>query len=137
MLMRPGPHRSAAARPPGSRRVWRGRRAIRAASRFPNPVMVPGPTLHEELALFVRAGLTPIEALRTATVNPALFLGMADSLGTIEPGKLAELVLLDANPLEDIRNTTRIHAVVRGGRYLDRAALDALLAGLTRRPGAR
>ena len=108
-----------------------------AGTDFPNPVMVPGPTLHEELALFVRAGLTPIEALRTATLNPALFFEMADSLGTIEPGKLAELVLLDANPLADIRNTTRIRAVVRGGRYLDRAALDALLRGLERSAGTR
>jgi imidazolonepropionase-like amidohydrolase len=103
-----------------------------AGTDFPNPVMVPGVSLHEELALFVRAGLTPAEALRTATLNPALFFGMADSLGTIERGKLAELVLLDANPLEDIRHTTRISAVVRGGRYLDRAALDGMLSALER-----
>lgn len=108
-----------------------------AGTDFPNPVMVPGPTLHEELAIFVRAGLTPVEALRTATLNPAVFFGMADSLGTIEAGKLAELVLLDANPLEEIRNTTRIRAVVRGGRYLDREALDALLRGLERPGGTR
>jgi hypothetical protein len=108
-----------------------------AGTDFPNPVMVPGASLHEELALFVRAGLTPAEALRTATLNPALFFGMADSLGTIERGKLAELLLLDANPLEDIRNTTRIAAVVRGGRYLDRAALDGLLHALERSVNSR
>lgn len=108
-----------------------------AGTDFPNPVMVPGPTLHEELALFVRAGLTPAEALRTATLNPALFFGMADSLGTVEAGKLAELVLLEANPLEDIRNTTRISGVVRGGRYLDRAQLDGLLAALERSVSGR
>ena len=86
-----------------------------------------GSSLHEELALLVKAGLTPMEALRTATVNPARFLKAEDSLGTIEPGKLADLVLLDANPLDDIKNTTRIRAVVVNGRYLDRGALDALL----------
>ena len=86
-----------------------------------------GSSLHEELALFVKAGLTPMEALRTATVNPARFLKAEDSLGTIERGKLADLVLLDANPLDDIRNTTRIRAVVLNGRYMDRDALDALL----------
>ena len=87
-----------------------------------------GSSLHEELALFVKAGLTPMEALRTATVNPARFLGAEDLLGTIEQGKLADLVLLDANPLEDISNTTRIRAVMANGRYLDRDALDAVLA---------
>lgn len=86
-----------------------------------------GSSLHEELELFVKAGLTPIEALRTATVNPARFLKKEDSLGTIEKGKLADLVLLDANPLEEIKNTTKIRAVVANGKYLDRAALDALL----------
>ena len=92
-----------------------------------NPFVVPGWSLHRELELLVRAGLTPAEALRTATINPARFLGATDSLGTVEAGKLADLVLLDANPLEDIRSTARIRAVVANGRYLDRAALDAML----------
>jgi imidazolonepropionase-like amidohydrolase len=74
------------------------------------------------------AGLTPGEALKTATYNPAKFLGMLDRLGTIEKGKLADLVLLDANPLEGIRNTQQIRTVVVNGRYLDQAALDKLLA---------
>ena len=68
-------------------------------SDFPNPIMIPGASLHEELVLLVRAGLTNAEALRAGTLNPAEYLGMTDSLGTIASGKLAELVLLDANPL--------------------------------------
>lgn len=86
-----------------------------------------GSSLHEELELFVKAGLSSFEALRTATVNPARFLKAEASLGTIEKGKLADLVLLDANPLTDIKNTTKIRAVVANGRYLDRQALDSLL----------
>jgi hypothetical protein len=103
------------------------------------PMLVPGFSLHEELAMLVDAGLTPLDALRTATVNPAKVLGMADSLGTIEAGKLADLVLLDANPLDDIRHTQRIAAVVLNGRYLDRQALDDLLAAAERaaNPAAR
>jgi Amidohydrolase family len=94
------------------------------------PMLVPGVSLHEELALLVEAGLTPLEALRTATVNPARVLGMADSLGTIEAGKLADLVLLDANPLADIANTRPIRAVVADGRLYRRADLDRLRAGV-------
>ena len=99
-------------------------------SDFPNPIMIPGASLHEELALLVRAGLTPAEALRAGTLNPAEYLGMTDSLGAIASGKLAELVLLDANPLENIRNVARVQAVWRGGRYLDRRAIDGMLAKL-------
>ncbi len=97
------------------------------------PMLVPGLSLHEELALLVDAGLTPLEALRTATVNPATILGRAHSLGTIEAGKLADLVLLDANPLADIVHTRRIRAVVADGRLYRRADIDRLLAqvGLT------
>jgi imidazolonepropionase-like amidohydrolase len=76
----------------------------------------PGFGLHEELALLVRAGLSPHAALSAATLEPARFLGMQDSLGTVEAGKLADLVLLDANPLDDIRNTRRIAIVVANGR---------------------
>lgn len=92
------------------------------------PALIPGISLHEELELLVEAGLTPLEALRTATLNPARVLGQADSLGSIEVGKLADLVLLDANPLADIRNTQRIRAVVADGRLYRRADLDRLLA---------
>lgn len=87
----------------------------------------PGFSLHDELAMFVRAGLTPMQALQTATRNPAVFLDILAETGTIEKGKRADLVLLDANPLEDIGNTRRISAVVLAGRYLDRANLDRML----------
>lgn len=93
-----------------------------------NPYSFPGFSLHEELALLVEAGLTPAEALQSATLNPAKFLNRLNALGTIERGKLADLVLLDANPLEDIHNTNRINAVVADGLYLDRKALDNILA---------
>ncbi|MGH8130429.1 MAG: amidohydrolase family protein [Steroidobacteraceae bacterium] len=92
------------------------------------PFQVPGISLHVELERLVEAGLTPLEALQTATVNPAFVLKLADSLGTIEPGKFADLVLLDANPLEDIRNTRQILAVIANGRLYRRADLDKLLA---------
>jgi imidazolonepropionase-like amidohydrolase len=86
----------------------------------------PGFGVHEELELLVRAGLSPMDALRAATLEPARFLEMTDSSGTIEVGKLADLLLLDADPLADIRNTRRIAAVVADGHLLaaeDRAAL--------------
>lgn len=89
---------------------------------------VPGFGLHRELALLVEAGLTPMDALRAATVNPAKFLGEADTLGTIEPGKTANLVLLEANPLDNIGNTRRIDAVVLNGRYFPKSALRMMLA---------
>jgi hypothetical protein len=87
----------------------------------------PGFSLHDELGLFVRAGLTPLQALQTATRNPAVFLGRLSDSGTIEKGKLADLVLLDANPLEDIANTRRIRGVVLAGRYFGRVDLDRML----------
>jgi imidazolonepropionase-like amidohydrolase len=90
----------------------------------------PGFSLHDELGLFVRAGLTPMQALQTATLNPAKFLGTLADEGTVERGKRADLVLLDANPLDDIANTKKIRAVVLAGRYFDRAALDAMLHGV-------
>ncbi len=96
---------------------------------------IPGAALHAELDLLVRSGLSPTQALRAATLNPARCLGRADELGSIEVGKLADLVLLDADPLVDIRNASHIVAVVAGGRLLDRAALDALLMQAQRRSG--
>jgi imidazolonepropionase-like amidohydrolase len=86
----------------------------------------PGSSLQEELELLVRAGLSPAAALRTATLEPARYLQATDSLGTVAPGRVADLVLLDANPLADIHATRAIAAVVLNGRYLDRRALDAL-----------
>lgn len=85
----------------------------------------PGASLHDELALLVDAGLSPLQALRTATSGPARFLGARDSLGAVEPGRLADLVLLDADPLAEIDNTRRIRGIVLGGRWLPRDTLDA------------
>lgn len=93
-----------------------------------DPFVFAGFAIHEELALLVMAGLTEAEALMAATLNPARFLESTDSLGAVAVGNVADLVLLDANPLEDIRNTQRIYAVVYNGRYFDRRALDELLA---------
>jgi hypothetical protein len=87
----------------------------------------PGFNLHDELELLVRAGLTPMEALQAATRNPAMCFERLDELGTVEKSKLAELVLLDANPLEDIRNTTRIWGVIRGGQLFSKEFLHATL----------
>jgi len=87
-----------------------------------------GTSLHEELVELVKAGLTPMEALQIATKNAAEYYGKLDSSGTVEKGKVADLVLLDANPLESIENTEKISAVVLNGRMLDRKELDRLLA---------
>jgi imidazolonepropionase-like amidohydrolase len=87
----------------------------------------PGFGIHDEMRLLVEAGLPPLAALQAATLNAARVLGWLDRLGTIAPGKLADLALLDANPLEDIRNTRAIHAVILNGRVMERAELDALL----------
>jgi imidazolonepropionase-like amidohydrolase len=93
----------------------------------PGVYIFPGFSLHEELQRFVAAGFTPLEALQTATLNPARFFQMEDQLGTIEKGKLADLVFLDANPLEDIRNTQKVTAVILNGRYLSKADLQKIL----------
>ena len=93
----------------------------------PGVYIMPGFSLHDELANFVEAGFTPMEALQTATSNPAKFLGTEASSGSVEPGKIADLVLLRENPLEDIQNTQKIEIVVAAGRLFDRAALDQLL----------
>jgi imidazolonepropionase-like amidohydrolase len=100
-----------------------------AGTDSPNSSIVPGFSLHEELKLLVAAGFTPMEALQAATRNPARYLQRESDLGTIEVGKLADMVLLSANPLDDISNTRAIWAVVVDGRYLDRATLDSMLQG--------
>jgi imidazolonepropionase-like amidohydrolase len=87
----------------------------------------PGFGLHEELALLARGGMSPFEVLQAATLEPARYFGMLDSTGTVAAGKLADLVLLDANPLQDIRNTRRISAVVANGRLFAGADRERLL----------
>jgi imidazolonepropionase-like amidohydrolase len=96
----------------------------------PGVYVFPGFSLHEELQRFVAAGFTPLEALQTATLNPVRFLGMEEQLGTIEKGKLADLVLLNANPLEDISNTQKIAAVIVDGHYYSGKDLEKMLAGV-------
>jgi len=86
----------------------------------------PGFSLHSELELIEKAGLSPMETLQTATFNAGKYLQLADT-GTIEEGKRADLVLLDANPLEHISNTRKIQSVVLAGRYFSRKDLDGLL----------
>jgi len=93
----------------------------------PGVYILPGFSLHDELADFVEAGFTPMESLQTATSGAAKFLGMEKDYSSVEAGKVADLVLLSANPLEDIRNTQKISAVIANGRLFDRAALDRIL----------
>lgn len=88
----------------------------------------PGFSLHDELAELVRAGLTPLQALRTATVEPAEFLGVRHANGSIRRGQIADLVVLNGDPLADIRNTAKIHAILVRGRLIDSAQRDRMLA---------
>jgi hypothetical protein len=92
-----------------------------------NPYCFPGFSLHDELALLVESGMTPLAALQAATINPAKFLGRTAEMGTVEPGRVADLVLLGADPLADIRNTTQIQAVWLKGKYYDKPALMEML----------
>ena len=101
---------------------------ILAGTDTANPFCFPGFSLHDELGLLVQAGLSPMEALQAATLNPARFQGKEKDLGTIDKGKIADLILLDADPLDDIGNTKKIAAVVSAGRLYSRAALDQMLA---------
>jgi len=93
----------------------------------PVPLMVPGFSLHDELETMADIGLSPYDVLRTSTYNPALYLGELEEFGTIEEGKRADLVLLEANPLEDITNTRQIAGVMVRGRYYSHADLDLML----------
>jgi len=94
----------------------------------PDPYVFPGFSLHDELALLHDAGFTNAQALQAATYSPALFMNKLDKFGVVEIGRAADLVLLDANPIEDIQNTRKISAVVVGGKYFSRADLDQILA---------
>jgi hypothetical protein len=101
------------------------------------PLTVPGFTLHDELIALVHAGIPPAVVLRAATLEPARYLAATDSLGTIEPGKVADLVLLDGNPLTNIRNTSRIDTIVLRGRLIDRVARQQMLDRLAREAALR
>ena len=92
------------------------------------PYSVPGFALHDELEHLVDAGATPRQALYAATAEPAAFLGLSRDLGTVEPGKIADLVVLDADPLTDIRNSRRINTVVTRGRVISPAQRRRMLA---------
>ena len=100
---------------------------ILAGTDTPISYLTPGFSLHKELEMLVKGGLKPIEAIESATILPAKYFGLEETMGTIEPSKLADLVLLDANPLSNIKNTTKIIAVVRNGTYYNREALNNLL----------
>lgn len=100
---------------------------IMAGTDCPIFFLTPGYSLHQELAMLVKAGLSPQEALKTATYNPAKYFEMEQELGSIKENMWADLVLLDANPLEDIANTKKIYAVVKQGNFMDRNELDQLL----------
>lgn len=106
---------------------------ILAGSDLGNPWVIPGAGLHDELTLFVEAGMTPQEALASATTAPARFLGLDADLGTVREGALADLVMIRSNPLEDIEAVREIEAVVLDGDFLDRDALDRRLARLEER----
>ena len=108
--------------------MYRAGVPILAGTDTMNPQCFPGFGIHDELALLVDAGLSPLAALQAATRNAAQFMGQLDHLGTIEAGKTADLVLLDKDPLADIHNTRAIQAVVLNGKLYPRAALDAMLA---------
>jgi len=107
--------------------MYRAGVPILAGTDVMNPYCFPGFSLHDELAWLVRAGLKPAEALRVATINAAKYVGKDKDFGTIERGKVADLVLLDLNPLMDIHNTTKINLVILGGKVFDRAALDKMM----------
>ena len=100
---------------------------VMAGTDTPIAFLTPGFSLHKELEMLVKGGMEPIDALESATLLPAKYFKVQDSIGTIDEGMIADLVLLDANPLEDITNTREIAAVVRNGTYYDRKALDSLL----------
>ncbi len=99
--------------------------------------VISGISLHLELQRFVAAGFTPLEALQTATLNPARFLGKLDDFGSVHTGGIADLVLLAANPLDDIGNTRKIVGVVADGRYLSPQAVHRLRTKLRKEAAAR
>jgi len=100
---------------------------ILAGTDFPNPYVFPGFSLHDELSLMVKGGMSTLDALRTATINPAIFMNKKADFGSINVGKLASLVLLNKNPLENIENTKTIETVILRGKVYNKKALDLML----------
>ena len=98
-----------------------------AGTDFPNPYVFPGFSLHDELSLMVKGGMPILDALRSATKNPAIFMNKKAYFGSIEVGKLASLVLLNKNPLDNIENTKTIETVILRGKVYNRRALDLML----------
>jgi imidazolonepropionase-like amidohydrolase len=98
-----------------------------AGTDFPNPYVFPGFSLLDELSLMVKGGMPTIDVLRTATINPAIFMNKKADFGSVEVGKLASLVLLNKNPLENIENTKTIETVIVRGKVYSRKALDLML----------
>ena len=112
-----------------------------AGTDLSNPYLYPGFSLYDELTYLTKNGFSNLEALQTATINPARFLNATDSLGTIAEGTVADLVLLDANPLVDIANVARVHAVIANGVLIDAARRQQILKNAvfmaSRRPSGR
>ena len=103
---------------------------IMAGTDCPIFYLTPGRSLHEELSVLVKAGLSPLEAIESATIRPAEYFGIEKELGNVREGMLADLLILDANPIDDINNTLKINSVIRNGNLINRAALDKLLNDL-------
>ena len=99
-----------------------------------NPFVVDGFSLHDELEYYVQAGFTPLEALQTATLKPVIFLHKKNDLGTVTKGKLADLVILNKNPLDDIKNTREIDAVIMNGHLISKTQIEASLKALESKP---
>jgi adenine deaminase len=97
----------------------------------PSAGVVPGFSMHDELETMADVGLSPYDVLKTSTANPALYLDEMDEFGTVEVGKHADLVLLEANPLDNISNTRQIAGVMARGRYFDRTDLDTILKAVS------
>ena len=98
-----------------------------AGTDTPIGFLVPGLSLHQEIHQLNEAGLSNLEALKTATINPSKYFNLQDSLGRIKNNYIADLIILDKNPLDDIRNTKSIKAVIKDGKYLDRKYLDSIV----------
>jgi hypothetical protein len=108
---------------------------ILAGTDFPNPYCLPGFSLHDELQWMVKAGIPAVAALQTATINPARYLGKQATYGSVAVNKIADLVLLDQNPLTDISNTTKINAVFVHGKLLNQTAIRQMLENVKKASG--